>query len=70
MTARFPIIRSTLDYFDRSYHTTGVNNGTLKILFGRAYTPFQKVKKSGRYAGSRQTIQPLLESQCDDRTQV
>ena len=61
MTAKFPIIRSTLDYFDRFYHTAGVN---------KACTPFQKVKKRGRCAGSRQTIQPLLESQCNDRTQV
>ena len=45
MTAKFPIIRSTLDYFDTFYHTSEVNNGTLKILFGRACTPFQKVKK-------------------------
>ena len=70
MTAKFPIIRSTLDYFDRFYHPAGLNNGTLKIQFRRACTPFQKVKKSGRCAGSRQTIQPLLESQCNDRTQV
>ena len=44
MTAKFPIIRSTLDYFDRFYHTAGVNNGTMKILFGRACNPFQKVE--------------------------